>query len=287
MSRINYLVKTIWTELVYGGHVFSLGAASIVFVSAILLKIPITIDCLIIVYLGIESTYLYNRYKELKIDALTNCERTAYLESYRKIIPYLIAIQILAIIAILILLHKVSIIPFSILMIIIGLSYSFFFKKYTKYIPGFKDAFVSFSWALLVFFLAFYYSYPINLSLVLLFLFIFFRLLIHEVFSDIKDVESDKRSGLQTLPIILSRDNLSFVINLLNLVAVFPLIFGILNRQFPIYSVVLIATIPYTLFCYQELEKGKINKNLLYNILVDGEYIFWTLFVLLGKFLIS
>ena len=67
-------------ELVYGGQLISIGAISVVFTAAILLGIKITWDCLIIIYLGIHSAYLYNRYKELKVDFLTNPKRTQYLK---------------------------------------------------------------------------------------------------------------------------------------------------------------------------------------------------------------
>mgnify|MGYP001562821980 CR=1 FL=1 len=71
---IEKILKTIWKEFVYGGHLLSLGAASIVFTSAILLEIKITWDCLLVVYLGAQIIYLYNRYKEFKKDSLTNPE---------------------------------------------------------------------------------------------------------------------------------------------------------------------------------------------------------------------
>ena len=76
--KLKKILNSIWNEFVYGGHLLSLGAVSIVYTASILLDIRITWDFLLVVYLGTESVYLYNRFKEYKVDFLTNPERTEH-----------------------------------------------------------------------------------------------------------------------------------------------------------------------------------------------------------------
>ena len=57
--KIKKILKSIWNELIYGGHLQPLGAASIVFVSGILLKIQITWDVLFVTYILFYPLFLY------------------------------------------------------------------------------------------------------------------------------------------------------------------------------------------------------------------------------------
>ncbi|MBU0647128.1 hypothetical protein KJ809_01775 [Patescibacteria group bacterium] len=81
------ILSAIWKEFIYGGHLLSLGAVSIIFTASILLNIQITWDFFLVVYLWTEAVYLYNRLKELKSDSLNNPKRTIYLKKQARYIP--------------------------------------------------------------------------------------------------------------------------------------------------------------------------------------------------------
>ena len=153
------ILKIVWDEFIYGGHLLSLGASSIVFTSAILLGIKITWDCLVIVYLGMQSAYLYNRYKDFKKDYLTNPERTKHFEKYVSKIPIIIGIFILIIILMLFYFSTPEILLFGLFLVLMSLLYSKIFKDFTKKIPGFKGFYVALMWASLALFLIVYYSF--------------------------------------------------------------------------------------------------------------------------------
>ena len=58
MPKIKKISKLILDELIYGGgHLQSLGAASIVFASALLLRVEITWDILVVSYLFVYIIY--------------------------------------------------------------------------------------------------------------------------------------------------------------------------------------------------------------------------------------
>ena len=284
---IEKILKPIWQEFIYGGHIMSLGAASIVYTASLLLNLKITWDFLLIVYLGTDSVCLYNRYKEFQIDFLSNPERTKYIEKHIKKIPSLIFFFSLIILAILILNKNLLSLIFTVFLLLMGMFYSEFFKKITQKIIGFKDFFVALTGSLLILLLAIYYSIPINLALFLFFVFVFFELFVNVNFFDIKDIETDKQEGLKTLAIVLGQNRLLQLLNIIAILAVLPLIIGVYLRVLPISSLMLFLTIPYTFFYFKQLENKNISPYFLYNVIVDGEFIFWLFFVLSGNFIFT
>jgi 4-hydroxybenzoate polyprenyltransferase len=286
IMKIQKFLKTIWNEFVYGGHLLSLGAVSIVFTSSILLEVKITWDFLLIVYLGAQSIYLYDRYKGFKKDILTNSERTKHIEKYVKYIPLIIFFFFLIIFLILIYHKNFSALFLGLFLLIMGLLYSVIFKKYTRKIIGFKTFFVSLMWAMLVILLVVYYSLPLNLALFLLFTFVFLRLIINTNFFDIKDIESDKKEGLLTLVNVWGREKLINILKLLSILAIMPIIIGVYLKILPLFSLMLFFTIPYTFYYLKKSQDKKTDTAFLYNVIVDGEFILWSFFILLGKFLL-
>jgi len=284
---IEKIVNSIWNEFVYGGHLLSFGAVSIVYAASILLDIRITWDFLLVVYLGTESVYLYNRFKEYKVDFLTNPERTEHIKKYVKYIPFIIFLMTFSAIVIVVYFNKISALTFGLLLLIIGLLYSLFFKKITEKIIAFKSFFISLMWSLLVLFLAIYYSAPINLALFLFSVFVFLRFFVSVSFFDIKDIKTDKQEGLKTLAVVLKQSTLWQFLSIIAILAVLPLIIGVYLRILPISSLMLFLTIPYTFFYFKQLENKNISPYFLYNVIVDGEFIFWLFFVLSGNFIFT
>jgi len=284
---IEKILNSIWNEFVYGGHLLSFGAVSIVYAASILLDIRITWDFLLVVYLGTESVYLYNRFKEYKVDFLTNPERTEHIKKYVKYIPFIIFLMTFSAIVFVVYFNKISALTFGLLLLIIGLLYSLFFKKITEKIIAFKSFFISLMWSLLVLFLAIYYSAPINLALFLFSVFVFLRFFVSVSFFDIKDIKTDKQEGLKTLAVVLKQSTLWQFLSIIAILAVLPLIIGVYLRILPISSLMLFLTIPYTFFYFKQLENKNISPYFLYNVIVDGEFIFWLFFVLSGNFIFT
>ena len=281
--------KLAWNEFVYGGHLLSLGAVSIVFTSALLLGIKITWDCLLAVYLGMHSAYLYNRYKEFHKDYLTNPERTKHLKKIVNKLPFIITSFLILLILILVFYSEPTVLFFGLFLLAASLSYSYSkgLKNLTRKIPGFKSVFVSLMWASLPAFLVLYYSASTNIALLLMMSFVFLRLLINTIAFDIKDIDSDKEEGLLTLAIIKKKKNITRLLIFLDFLSIVPIVAGILLNYFPFYSLVLIIfTSSYALFSLSTIRNKKISHNLSYNVIIDAELFLWSSFVLLGKFLI-
>lgn len=283
--KISRVLRFLWEELVYGGHLISLGSVSVIFTCATLLKIAITWDFLIISYFITYTIYLYNRYKEIKKDFLTNPQRTQHISKYIKHIPFIIFCCILMIIGMLLYFGKsLFILYFGLLIFLLGLFYTIFFKNFTQQIIGFKNLYVAFIWVLLsVFFLSFYYYFPLNLSLILISIFVFLRCFVGTSFYDIKDIESDRKEKLLTLAIILQKRKLIKFLKLVSVLSFLPIIIGIYIKLFPLFSLMLLFVIPVQFYFFNKINIQKANFPYLSEIALGTEKILWTFFILLGK----
>ena len=264
----------------------SLTGVGIIFTAAAMLSIKITWDFLLVVYLGTESVYLYNRFKEYKVDFLTNPERTAHIKKYVKYIPFIIFSMSFSAIAIVIFFNKISALILGLLLLILGLFYSVFLKNITQKIIGFKGFFVSLCFTSLVLCLIVYYASPLTYSFFVVVIFVFLREIINPNFCDIKDVESDKKERLLTLAVVMGKEKLIYLLGLINIFSAVPLLLGIYLDLIPKFAIMLLLTIPYSFYYLKKSKEEKINYNLLYNILPDGEYFLWLIFISLGKLLI-
>lgn len=285
-TKIRKILEFLKNEFVYGGHLLSLGAASIVFTAAVLLDIGITWDFLLIAYLITYIAYSYNRLVEFKSDFLTNPLRTRHIEGHIRFLPTAIIFSLLIAIALSLNFGNLVSMAFVMLMIVGSLLYTVLFKGLTRDIVGFKSFYVTFFWALLVILLAFYYDASPGISVLLVFYFIFLRVLANAIFCDIKDIDSDKLCGLKTLPVYLGKRNVLIVIHVLNVLSFFPLLLGVYEHSLPSFSLGMIVFYFYTLYYLKIFDEDNVNIQNLSYIMVDGEYILWPLVIFYFRALI-
>lgn len=286
--KIKKILKSIWNEFIYGGHLQSLGAASIVFVSALLLKIRISWDILLITYLIFYPLYLYNRFKEIDIDYLTNPQRTQHFRKYIRFIPIIFYLVIFVLIVTLVYFSNLWALIFGLFLVIFGLLYTAIFKKATKKIIFFKNVYVSMFFTLLPFFLLVYYFHPLSYSLIIsalvLSLFIFFKGLLIQVFLDIKDIESDKKEGLRTFPVIMGKEKSLIILSIFNflITIIVPITLSLYLNIFSKLILMLILTLPFDFYCYILAKKQKYFGY----TLQSGEFVLWSFLILIGKIIL-
>lgn len=242
-------------------------------------------DFLIIVYLIVYLIYLYNRFKEFGKDLLTNPKRTQHVGKYIRYTPSIMFCCTLVIIVVLFCFGNSLSIIFGLLIFLIGLFYSLFFKKVTQEIIGFKSFYVSFAYALLVIFLIFYYSSYLNLSVIFVFIFVFLRVLVNTIFFDIKDIESDKKDKLKTIPVFFGKKRTLILLHIINIISFISIVTGVYVGALSFFSLSLIFFYFYSLYYLQEVKNNKINIQNLSYVIVDGEYLFWPFILFLAKFI--
>ena len=287
MIKIKKITKFLWDEFIYGGHLLSLGASGILCFSAIILNQKNSIPLLILGYLLFQIIYSYNHFKELKKDILTNLERTHYLQKYKKYFLIIFGLYWVFFFTCLFYINNLAVILLSLFIVFGGLLYTVSLKNFTKKIIEFKTFYVAFFWALLPLLAGFYYSTPFNLLLFLLFSFVFLRLLVSTFFFDLKDIESDKKENLKTLPILFGKNKTLNFLHIINILSFIPIIIGVYANLFPLFSLSILIFYFYS-FYYLEKAKNKIMDihNLSY-IIVDSEYLFWPFILLLSKFIFN
>lgn len=286
MEKYKKLIKEIIDEFILGGHLIALGATCIVLASAILLNISITIGCLVVIYLLTFSSILYNRYKEEKIDYLTNPKRTDNLKKYFNNI-YLITFFCISVsVAILIYNHKLKALLFIAGLFILTIFYTVYFKWATKKIIAFKNIYFSLLISLAVVFLAIFYSYSfLNLAFLLVFVFVFFRMFVNTIFLDIKDIKSDEKNNLLTLPRVIKNNRVVLqILKIITILSVAPIIIGYFIGLLPNFSLMLLFVIPYSFYYFNKSENEN-NFYLVNYILADLEFAIWPVLIIIGKYL--
>lgn len=286
-DKIERILKFICNEFIYGGHLLSLGAAGIVFTSAILLNISPRLDGLVVAYLITYSVYSYNRLKEFKKDFSTNSKRTQHIERYIEILPFIIFCSELLAFLLLFYFSNFRSLIFSLLMLIGGLSYTLYFKKITKQILAFKSIYVAFFWAFLVIFTMLYYNTYVNVLVFFLFSFVLLRWLINTIFFDIKDIDSDQLEGLKTIPVVLGKDKTLRLLHFFNFLSFIPILAGIYMNILPPALLFFLIFFFYSFYYLVKIKNPKTDIHSLSYIVVDGEYMFWPLILMLGIFVFN
>ncbi len=283
-TKIKQYLIYIGDEFVYGGHLLSLGGVSIAFVASVLLGIQATPGFFLIIYLAFQAIYLFNRYKEFPGDYLTNPERTRHLNgSYAKI-PWAVFFCLLIFFAILIYFGKIPALIFSSFTVSLGFLYSISLKKITGRVPGFKGIFVSVCWSTLVVFLILYYDQPLSWPVILLTVFVFLRWMVNTTVFDVKDLADDQRKKLRTLAVVLGKEKLLVFLKAVTIVSILPVVLGVCFKILPPASLILLFTVPYAFYYLKRVRQEKPN-SFTYNVLIDGEFILWSVFVMMGYYI--
>lgn len=278
--NIKKITGFIANEFVYGGHLLSLGAASIVFTSSMLLDIKITWDFLVIAYLVVYISYAFNRLREFDGDFLSNPLRTRHVEKCIVLLPYSVLFSFLVILLLLAEFGNFNSFVLVLFMVVGSLLYTIFFKNLTKNIIGFKSLYVALFWALLVVLLILYFDVSLGLPAFLMAAFVFLRLAVNTVFFDIKDMAADRRLHLKTLPVFLGRKRVVILIHILNILSFVPLTIGVYTGYFPPAILSMLFFYFYTFYYLLSVGEDSINLQKLSYAMVDGEYILWPIVLL-------
>lgn len=275
------IITRAWYEFVYGGHFLALGDAVTLYVLGMIFGIPVSWDFLLIVYLCVFVGTLYNRSEESDSDALTNPVRVKIMKKYTDHAKYIMLALMLVVVALFLYYANVSVLLFACVIFLISIMYSVFLKGMTRKIVGFKNFIGALFYSLMIFMLVFYYSAPVTLSVFLIFIFYYIRIFISNAYCDFKDIEGDKKSRLKTPVVTFGERKTIFLLNILNIFSAVPIIYGVYKGSLPLYTMMILLTIVYTMFYLKLYEK--VGNETLFNAIVDGEFILWLPFAWIGK----
>lgn len=270
-------------EFVYGGHLLSLGASCIIMSVILIFGLKFSLVLFVIPYLLSQFVYSFNHYKELGSDLISNPERSKHIAKNYNKTRFITWMYILILVPITLMTNYYTAIVIMIIAIA-GMLYTLYFKRLSaSYFAGFKNLYTSLFWGLLVFLVPAYYSEQLSLGYISLGIFIVLRLIVNTVFFDIKDIESDKAQNLKTFPVVLGKQITIIILSIINLLALIPLVLAIVNEYIPIYAFILMLLALYSfVYLFKSLTISEKSMRTLSYIVVDGEYIFWPILIVLG-----
>lgn len=216
---LSKLIKFFTTEIIYNGHLQSLGSVGIVYFSSAVLHIRISFDFLVLIYLLFQSIYYFDRYRDVNFDKSTNHERVVHINKYLRFVPIIILSFFVFMTLGFLFFSNIQSLMLAWVVLTLGILYPIFFKGLTKKIFLFKNFYVAFVHALLLLFPVIYYDLQlVDWSLlVILFLFVLFEAMIGQFILDTKDIDSDRRRGLKTLPVLIGKSQTLVVVRSLSL----------------------------------------------------------------------
>jgi len=277
----------IWDEIVHGGHWGSLSAPAIV-LSFMYIVGDIHWELLVIVYLATQAIYTYNHYKEIEKDELSNAPRVRHLRRYKRYLPLITACYSIGFFSLLFYFANKPALYFGSFLFLLGILFTQRGKTVTTSIPGFKTIYASLCWGMIIIFTTIYCSYSFDLGIFLLFVFVFLRFVIDTIFFDIKDVEVDKVQGLLTIPVIFEdRKKCLKLLHTLNFLSVLPVMAGVALNILPAFAISITLTVIYTLVYLEKSGRKDADILSISYILVDGEYIFWPFYLLVGRIIFN
>lgn len=269
------IVSFIKTEFLYAGHLQAIGSSGIVFASTYVNYHRFSsLDLLIVTYLIFQFIYYVDRYRNIESDKSTNLNRSLHFESYAKFLPFILAAYFLLIVVICLVFSNILTLLISLFIVFMGVLYPIYFKEVTRYVYAFKNIYVSLVFGIMVFYPLFYYGYSLSFSNVLTFLFFFTFIegLISQALLDVKDVKTDRKSHLLTLPALFGKYRLIYLVNVVSLFygATFLLISLFLFNNLSLSSLVLISMI-LNIYAAKDIKDSKIFGYLL----SAGKYDSW------------
>jgi len=271
------LLRTIKDWFIYGGHFTALNVTLFPISVSILTQTPLDLRWILPLYLGCYGAYLFNRFEELEEDIETNPERSKYLKKRKVRLPIYILLSFVLVLGIPIILCDFTTVCFFLFLVILSLTYSTYWKKLTKKIPCFKNFYLALMFALLSSYPLFKYHKILNYCSLFLLLFIFLRIFVNTAFSDFKDVKSDKKKSLLTLPLITPKKARK-ILSLITIFSFFILLSGILMKFVPTFFLSLFLVTIYSLVYINTPIKQETH----FTLWADGEGIVMFISSLLG-----
>lgn len=274
-------LKSLLTEFIYGGHLQSLGAVSLVLAFSLIIHSPFAWHSYVIVYLLFYSLYLFNRYKEIKIDKKTNPERTKHLNTYIKAIPSIFCLTVFLLFFGLVYFSNTLTLAISIFLFIFGLLYSTHLKAWTGNIFMFKNIYVALFFAVMPFFVLFYHGYSIVDATWALSSLIFIKTVLMQIFLDIKDIDSDKEQKLKTMSVVLGKQKVFpfFIISNFLFTVIILAFFVFYIQSLPLVALALLFTLVHNYYALWLVYK----ENSIGYLIYGGNFIIWPILIYLGS----
>ena len=280
------------SAILYTGVVFlALSASSMALFFSILFFKVLSLTYFFLVFLLTYAVYGMDRMASLEEDRLSHPERTRFLQRNRWAFTVSIVLAFLSSfllaaasgwVAALVPIAPIAVIFYSgnLSQKVLGTR-----KPNLKQYFIIKDFVIASGWAFLLLVTSIYLGRPMEAGQWLFLIPLLMKLFVMAVVYDFKDINSDRRAGVRTLPVVMGEDSSKLVLHILNTVATVLIMLFIYFGLLPLLGVIFIPA-----FIYQFLMVRLVRKDApgwVYFILCDLEQFFWLVFLGIGGWLIG
>jgi geranylgeranylglycerol-phosphate geranylgeranyltransferase len=282
-------LRSIYREMVLGGHLLALGTASIAAAAAFLFGRPPTVILLVMAYLFSFGAYMMNRSAEMETDATSHPERTGYLAKRRSVLPGLVAG---AFAAGYVLAATVNLAFFIALLVplVLSLLYSVGSKHFVRFIGTqnlkqkllMKNVSIALGWSLIPVLAGLYFG-AFDAPLLLLCPFVFLRLVTNTIVFDIRDTEGDRENGVKTLPTEFGVPTSFRIVGIVDAISAVYLISILVTGLIPSFAATLVVLPIYSTVYRWAAIGNRGDMTILCDVVADAEYIFWGPLIYIGK----
>jgi 4-hydroxybenzoate polyprenyltransferase len=274
-----------------GVVLLALSAASMALFFSILFFRVLSLTYFLVVFLLTYAVYGMDRLASLEEDRLSHPERTRFLQPNR----WLFAISIVLAFSGSLLLAVASgwvatliaIAPIAVIFYSGNLSQKVLGTRRPNLKQYFiiKDVAIASGWAFLLIVTSVYLGRPIGTGQWLFLIPLLMKLFVMAVLYDFKDINSDRRAGVRTLPVVMGEDSSKLVLHILNTVATVLILLFIYFGLLPLLGVIFIPAFIYQFFMIHLVRKDA--PGWVYFILCDLEQFFWLVFLGIGGWVIG
>ncbi len=271
-------IKQILDAMIFSSVFLAFTGVGMAYISCALQGFPVIWETLVIMFLVTYAVYNIDRKADEEEDSINHSARYSFTSRYAKLLfissifAYLLAFVIAGF-------HGIHAIIVTSIPLVSGLLYSFawlpksFKYRRLKEIPSVKNLVIAFAWAFTLALLpAIVSGSSYDVTTVVAVAYFFLLVFINTVVFDMRDIEGDSLSGIDTIPVIMGAEKTRFMLIAMTIVFGAPMFFmGFFHLSIPAI-LVLIAGVIYTLI-YVLLSDRIGQNNAICDVVADGQFI--------------
>jgi len=286
-ERLRHLSNRLVDEFVHGGHLLGINFAFIGLAVMVIFDFSIHLPILFMGYLLTQAVYGFDHYHDLQQDSLQQNSRVAFVKRTKSMYPVRLLFFTGSFFILLFFFGNLLTIVLGLSILLLGIGYSLYLKRLTKYIPGFKNVYVAATVSLAIVFTALFYQNVLSFALLFFTGYAAISYFMNCNVCDVKDMESDKKQGLKTLPLLFGKQRFFYFILFVNTLSLLVLVSLLVFHLLPTFFGALIG---FNILWYLVILKGMqpdVDYHWFSSRIIDSMEIFSFLFLFVGKTLLT
>jgi 4-hydroxybenzoate polyprenyltransferase len=279
-------------HIYYLGLMIALSTSSMSTVFSVLFLSTISIPLFFCIFLATYTFYAIDRVVGIEIDKVSHPDRSRFLNMYRTEMYIIILLAIVGSISITVMV-SIQLALLVALALPVALLYSGGLSRGSqmghafgiKRVPFLKDVFIAGGWTFLLPFTFIFQNAPMKTEHWFFAVPLFLKLFVMAVIYDYKDIDSDMRSGVRTLPTIMGENRTKTILHLLNSIATVLILILIGLGAISVLGMIFVPA-----FFYQGLNIQLLHRDApdwVYYVLADLEQFFWLVYIVLWGWILE